>query len=212
MFDDARSKKVVLLAHCLLNQNSISDGTADLPSQFNEIVEHLMANDIGMIQMPCPELTCLGLDRGDERGAERPLLEENTRIRGLLNEPGNIEMLRRMADDMTRQVQQYQAHGFEVLGVVGVDRSPSCGVETTSRNGIEEKGKGVFLEILTKTLADSGISLATVGTKTHDKGVSLEKVIHCLFGAQKRQDRGATFEGQQATRINGTLADGKKTM
>ena len=39
MFDDARSKRVVVLAHCLLNQNAISDGTADLPSQFDEIVE-----------------------------------------------------------------------------------------------------------------------------------------------------------------------------
>ncbi|CAG8999029.1 MAG: hypothetical protein CENE_00993 [Candidatus Celerinatantimonas neptuna] len=29
MFEDKRSKKVVLIAHCLLNQNAISDGTAD---------------------------------------------------------------------------------------------------------------------------------------------------------------------------------------
>ena len=29
MFTDGRSKKVIFLAHCLLNQNSISDGTAD---------------------------------------------------------------------------------------------------------------------------------------------------------------------------------------
>ena len=28
MFTDGRSKKVVFVAHCLLNQNSISDGTA----------------------------------------------------------------------------------------------------------------------------------------------------------------------------------------
>ena len=28
MFTDGRSKKVIFLAHCLLNQNAISDGTA----------------------------------------------------------------------------------------------------------------------------------------------------------------------------------------
>lgn len=39
MFQDKRSKKVIVLAHCLLNQNSLSDGTADLPGQFTEIIE-----------------------------------------------------------------------------------------------------------------------------------------------------------------------------
>lgn len=66
MFTDNRSKKIIVLAHCLLNQNSISDGTADLPGQFTEIVRLIMRNDIGMIQLPCPELHCLGLDRQDK--------------------------------------------------------------------------------------------------------------------------------------------------
>ncbi len=180
MFDDARSKKVVLVAHCLLNQNSISDGTADLPSQFDEIIEYLMANDIGIIQMFCPELTCLGLDRGDERGSERPLLEENTRIRGLLSDAANIDTMRRKADGLVRQVQHYMSHGFQVLGVIGVDRSPSCGVETTSKNGVEEQGKGVFMEILSETLVENGVTLPMVGTKTHDRETSLEKVRRCV--------------------------------
>ena len=45
MFTDGRSKKVIFLAHCLLNQNAISDGTAVYPAAFRE-------------------LCCLGLDRG----------------------------------------------------------------------------------------------------------------------------------------------------
>ena len=32
MFTDGRSKKVIFLAHCLLNQNAISDGTAVCPA------------------------------------------------------------------------------------------------------------------------------------------------------------------------------------
>lgn len=31
MFNDGRSKKVIFIAHCLLNQNAISDGTAVYP-------------------------------------------------------------------------------------------------------------------------------------------------------------------------------------
>lgn len=31
--------------------------------------------------MPCPELCCLGLDRGNIYGADTPVVIENTRIR-----------------------------------------------------------------------------------------------------------------------------------
>jgi predicted secreted protein len=176
MFDDARSKKIVLVAHCLLNQNSISDGTADRASQFAEIVEFLMANHIGMIQMPCPELLCLGLDRGDADGSKQPLLEENARIRELLGEPRPVATLRRKADDLVAQIGEYKAYGFQVLGVIGVDRSPSCGVATTSRGGAETPGKRVFLEVLSETLAEHEITLPMIGTKTHEPETSLEKV------------------------------------
>jgi len=180
MFDDARSKKIVLVSHCLLNQNSISDGTADLPSQFNQVVDILVNHNIGIVQMPCPELTCLGLDRGDERGAQRPLLEENTRIRALLCEPENLETLRQMADGLVRQVEQYQQHGFEVVGVIGVNRSPSCGVETTSKDGAEAPGKGVFMQILLETISNRGITLPATGTKTQQPEASVENVRRLL--------------------------------
>lgn len=180
MFDDARSKRVVVLAHCLLNQNSISDGTADLPSQFEEIIELLMRSRIGLIQLPCPELLCLGLDRGDERGADRPLLEENTRIRGLMSEARHVRVLRERANDLVKQIRQYQSHGLDVLGVIGVDRSPSCGVATTSISGSEQPGKGTFFEILAEALKDSGIAIPMIGTKTSEPEASLEKVRQLL--------------------------------
>ena len=37
MFSDKRSKKIVFIAHCLLNQNAISDGTAVYPAAFKEL-------------------------------------------------------------------------------------------------------------------------------------------------------------------------------
>lgn len=176
MFDDHRSKKVIILSHCLLNQNSISDGTSDFPSQFNEIIEFLMKNCIGIIQLPCPELLCLGLDRRDKNGAKRPLLDENTRIRELMSEKGNVRILQQKAEEMVVQIQEYQKYDFEVLGLIGVDRSPSCGIETTSKNGAEERGKGVFMEILSETLEKQGIAIRMIGTKTSEKEKSIEKI------------------------------------
>ena len=81
MFDDGRSKKVVFIAHCFLNQNSISDGTAVYPAMFRNVIELFMKADIGIAQMPCPELCCLGLDRGNIYGVDVPVVVENPRIR-----------------------------------------------------------------------------------------------------------------------------------
>jgi predicted secreted protein len=60
--------------------------------------------------------------------------------------------------------------------VIGVNRSPSCGIETTTRNGEEQAGQGVFMEVFSETLSTNGISLRMVGTKTSEKERSLEKI------------------------------------
>jgi predicted secreted protein len=184
MFDDKRSKRLVLVAHCVLNQNSISDGTADFPSQFREIVELLSEHEVGIVQLPCPELSCLGLDRRDEQGARRELLAENSRIRGLMEEGRAVEKLRARAEDIAREVAEYRRHGFDVLGLIGIDRSPSCGVETTSRNGREEAGRGVFVTVLEETLRAMGITMEMTGVRTGNVAGSLEHVRELI-----REDR-----------------------
>lgn len=66
----------MFVAHCVLNQNSISDGTACFPGCIPEIVDTLRAPDVGIVQMPCPELHCLGLDRGNVHGSSAPSLNK----------------------------------------------------------------------------------------------------------------------------------------
>lgn len=146
MFTDGRSKKVIFLAHCLLNQNAISDGTAVCPAAFGELIQLLLDHEVGVVQMPCPELCCLGLDRGDVHGADRPVVEENTRIRRAMEKDGPRQKREALADLVSEQVQEYRRHGFQVLGIVGANRSPNCGVETTSDFDREVEGRGAFME------------------------------------------------------------------
>ncbi len=102
MFNDGRSKRVLFLAHCLLNQNAISDGTAVCPASYRELLRVLLDAEVGILQMPCPELCCLGLDRGDPRGGERPVTVENSRIRRSLGESPARERLDALAEDVIR--------------------------------------------------------------------------------------------------------------
>ncbi len=182
MFDDARSKRVVVVAHCLLNQNAISDGTADLPARFGEVIDRIMAKDVGIIQLPCPELACLGLNRGDDGGAGRELLAENSRIRTLMERPRPRELLREKARELADALEDYRKHGFAVLGLVGVDRSPSCGVGTTSAGGREIPGRGVFIEILAEEMERRGLDLRMIGTKTSRREESAARIEAWLGG------------------------------
>ena len=68
MFTDARSKRVVLAVHCILNQNARIDECAHFPGAMGRIAQLLVDSGVGIVQLPCPELLYLGLDRQAHSG------------------------------------------------------------------------------------------------------------------------------------------------
>jgi len=180
MFTDSRSKKVVLVAHCILNQNSISDGTADFSGTFEEILNIIIESEVGVLQMPCPELLCLGLDRDDLHGAKREVTVENTRIRRALKEESTYKEIELLAEQVIFQLEEYLKNDFIVKGIIGVNRSPSCGVETTSMNNEEVHGMGVFINRLEERLNEKEIAIEMIGVKTSEVDKSVEKVKKLL--------------------------------
>lgn len=152
MFTDPRKKKILFIAHCIQNQNSISDGTAVYPGSIEEIMTMLLKQDVGIVQMPCPELMCLGLDRGNSHGGQSSAVVENTRIRRMMMTVPAREKLRQLVHQIVFQIQEYRKHQFNIMGILGVNRSPSCGVDTTSKENREVDGKGLFMEALDQEL------------------------------------------------------------
>jgi hypothetical protein len=53
---DDRSRRVAFVSHCLLNENTRYLGGAFRPGAVAEFVAELVDHDIGICQMPCPEL------------------------------------------------------------------------------------------------------------------------------------------------------------
>ena len=84
---------------------------------------------------------------------------------------------RSLLEDVVDQMEDYLRNDYEVLGIVGVDGSPSCGVDRTcvgypggemaSMQPLPEclivEGRGVFLECLMSMLHDRGVSIPAVG-------------------------------------------------
>lgn len=177
MFTDGRSKKVVFIAHCLLNQNSISDGTAVYPAACKTVIKFFLDSDIGIVQMPCPEFRCLGLDRGNVHGADCPVTIENTRIRKEMYKTAPNVLLTDLVSQVMQQILEYHKYGFEIIGIIGANRSPNCGVDTTSDNNMEITGKGLFFEALSEQLKKEHLSIPMIGLKNTDDIVAKIKTL-----------------------------------
>jgi len=141
MLTDKRSRKIALVAHCLLNQNSRAIGLAKKSSVISEIVEFLIRREIGIIQMPCPELAYAGVARQPQTKEQY----DNAKFR---------RCCRKIAEEIANQMQEYAKGGVKLKFVLGVDGSPSCSVN---------KNSGIFMEELRLKLDERGISALFYG-------------------------------------------------
>ncbi len=180
-FSDARSRRVILVAHCLLNQNAKLDRCAFYPGAIREAAQLILDAGVGFIQMPCPETICLGLDRECDPVAQASVEAEDTRIALRMQAGGVRQEMRRMAEELAGQVEDYLSHGFDVLGVVGINGSPTCAVEETWYDDAAQCGQGVFIEILQEVLAARGITLPMCGIRAAGPQEALSKIKRLLL-------------------------------
>ncbi|MEN4042547.1 MAG: hypothetical protein ROW52_00050 [Anaerolineaceae bacterium] len=115
---DNRSGKIIFLSHCCLNQNAKVRGIANYPGAIRPLVELLLDEEVGMFQMPCPEMSYIGAMRW-----------------GQVKDQYNSPMFRRhchsLAEKVADQMEEYHRSGYQVLGVVMIDGSPVCGLHKT---------------------------------------------------------------------------------
>lgn len=180
MFSDRRSKKVILVAHCVLNQNAKIDRCAYYPGAMRETAQFLLDSGLGIVQMPCPELLCLGLDRQVDPHAITTIESEDDRVAERMQEPRVKSYCRRIARDLTNQVVQYRQNGFTVVGVLGINGSPTCGVETSWQFGIEKAGPGVLIQSLSIECHKRNLTLSMRGIKAKDPESAVE-VLQALL-------------------------------
>ena len=58
-----RAKKIIVVSHCYLNQNSRVRPYAHRKGSFKSLIKPLIDADFGIIQLPCPETNGDGLTR-----------------------------------------------------------------------------------------------------------------------------------------------------
>jgi predicted secreted protein len=167
---DGRSKRVVFAAHCILNQNARHVDCADFSAVMKPLVAVLEEEALGIIQMPCPELMVLGL------GRDRDVPPLDT-IREALELPDAHERLKPLIADIMYQIKEYQFQGFDVVGILGKNGSPACGVETTSLPGGEAPGEGVFVRLLRERLQVEGLDIRIKGVDDYRQEETISWVL-----------------------------------
>jgi len=169
-FGDLRSKKVIFLANCHLNMNARMHGCARVHScAFKPIVEFCLANDLGMAQMPCPELLVTGLGRD----RDEPEVEY---LRTALEMPVSRERIRKLAEQVVFQMKEYRFQGFKMIAVLGNNGSPSCGVERTAFPDPDNRfgpGQGVFIQELQALMKEAGLEVPLKGLDDDKPGEAL---------------------------------------
>jgi uncharacterized protein YbbK (DUF523 family) len=123
----------VLVSHCLLNQNTRYLGGAFRPGAVDEVVEPYLRSGTGIVQLPCPEQRVWGgvLKRHLLLLYARPWLAPVVRLLRPAVRVYVTARYRLLARRVVRELTDYQRSGFDVVGVVGVDGSPTCGATTT---------------------------------------------------------------------------------
>lgn len=132
-----RNKKILLVSHCILNQNTVIEGEARSFGAIPTALDWIQEEGLGVIQLPCPEFTFLGLERPSMTYEE-------------YDNEGYRQHCREILMPVLEQLTEYQKCGYQIIGILGIQRSPSC-----------DMTRGVFMEELKKLFIDHQIPITT---------------------------------------------------
>jgi len=170
---DKRSMRVIFISHCLLNQNSKVFGlsTEKTVKTANEVIKFLLKENIGIVQMPCPEFTYLGLLRPPQ-------------TKDQYDSAGFRSHCRKLAKEVVDQIENYEKVGVKVLAILGIEGSPSCGVNWTTKTDEKTtkhiKEKGIFIEEIEKILDKKEIKIEILGVPEYKIYGDIEEIINKL--------------------------------
>lgn len=135
-----RSKKVVFMSHCILNQNTVVCPLARAKGAYREIIEKIMDEGIGIHQLPCPEYRYLGLKR-------EPMSKEQYDTKEFRT------LCKDIAKDMINIMKEYLENDYEIMGLIGINQSPSCSI----------RGKqGILMEEILELVKNENIPLSLI--------------------------------------------------
>lgn len=172
-------RRIALLSHCIANQNAKVAEYALCPGAVSPLLDLLRAEGFVIQQMPCPEMTYMGVARWWQ-------------VREQYDTPGYRNHCRRVALSVADVLTHHLREGCDDLVLIGVDGSPSSGVGVTDhgpdwggRPGAQPvahvPGQGVWIGVLAAVLAERGLPRPRmIGLGLELEGFELETEVKRL--------------------------------
>lgn len=183
-----RNKKMVVLSHCLLNVNAKVYGLANYKGAQKELIRFLLAEDFGIIQLPCPEMGCAGIRRWGT-------------VKEQLDTPFYRKYCQEIFIPLLDQIIDYHNNGYLLSALIGVNGSPSCGVRRTCSsatwggevsNWQDTEGmmrqisiiesSGIFMEQVDQLLKMNGIKIPLLAIEEVQPAASVADIKKYLKG------------------------------
>lgn len=181
-----RSKKIIIVCHCILNCNSKVEGLSEYNGAL-EFNKKLIDEGFGIIQLPCPEMILYGIKRWGHVKEQFDNMMYRSKCREILK-------------DYVIQIDMYLKSGYDIKGIVAIEGSPSCGYTKTcsSQNWFGElsgcknlteklndiqmvNDRGVFMDEFIKLLEDNNLDINILGLDESDLENSLERISNDIF-------------------------------
>ncbi|MBN1378879.1 MAG: hypothetical protein JXA04_06555 [Gammaproteobacteria bacterium] len=156
--DDSRSRRLVVVIECILNQNARDLGAANFPAVCQPILSLCNEYDVGIIQIPCPEIRFLGFER---------MRQEGQSIRDALDTCAGRDCCRKISVEIVNRIESYLDQGYQLLSILGGNpRSPGCAVH--SENGTLLPSSGVLMKELQNELRQRGVEIPFRGIRDYN--------------------------------------------
>jgi predicted secreted protein len=157
-----RREKVAFVCHCILNQSTRAwwgtGGARREKGMVSDVVGTLMSHGVGAVQMDCPEFGLHGNPRPPRTRDEYDTPEFRRRCR---------EIVTSVCDAIEGLKEKERDPEVEIVAVVGVENSPSCGVEWTTRTIDGEsrasRGRGLLIEAVEEEMRRRGLDVPLIG-------------------------------------------------
>ena len=158
---DGRSHRFVAVIDCILNQNARDAGAARFPAMNIELLQLCHEQQVGVLQMPCPEIAALGIKRAREPGQG---------IRAALDTCEGRRRCDELAAEIVGRIVAYCAEGYEFIGIVGGNpQSPGCAVHHDQFSSPALTGEsGLFMQSLQAEFGKRGIAARFMAIRDHD--------------------------------------------
>ncbi|MEF9940815.1 MAG: hypothetical protein RSA90_02845 [Lachnospiraceae bacterium] len=206
-------QSILIVSHCFFNdsaklRNPNSIEQAEERKQKRLFLKQQLDNGVELIQLPCPEFLLYGSNRWGHAASQ-------------FDTPYFRQAARDMLSPIVLQLEEYLTYPnrFEIIGIIGIDGSPSCGIDFTydgdwggdfSQNANlshtlhtlkKEHKAGIFMDVLKEMLREKHLpikfySLETFPQKSPTTSCDASLVDIPIYGNTKSSNRSTSQSTQ----------------